>query len=79
MAGFVRRKGEEYVSALGWNKAYDFLFEYTPARLNLLFNFLSRFKRNDWLNWLENNLLGTYEKRQRLDCSWHKLVQRRQT
>ena len=33
MAGFVRRKGEEYVSALGWNKAYDFLFEYTPFKI----------------------------------------------
>ena len=66
MAGFMRRKGEEYMSALGWNKAYDFLFEYTPADSISYSIFYQDLREKNWLNWLENNLLGTYEKRQRL-------------
>ena len=66
MAGFMRRKGEEYMSALGWNMAYDFLFEYTPADSISYSIFYQDLREKNWLNWLENNLLGTYEKRQRL-------------
>ena len=55
MAGFMRRKGEEYASALGWNKAYDFLFEYTPVDSISYSIYYQDLKEHDWLNWLENN------------------------
>ena len=66
MMNLMRRKGEEYASALGWNKAYDFMVEYTPTDSISYSIFYQDLREKDWLNWLENNLLGTYEKRQRL-------------
>ena len=66
MMSLMRRKGEEYASALGWNKAYDFMVEYTPVDSISYSIFYQDLREEDWLNWLENNLLGTYEKRQRL-------------
>ncbi|MFL2697688.1 MAG: DUF5916 domain-containing protein [Gammaproteobacteria bacterium] len=66
MFHLMRRKGEEYSSALGWNKAYDFLVEYTPMDSISYSIFYQDLKEQDWLNWIENNILGTYDMRQRL-------------
>ena len=42
------------------------MVEYTPADSISYSIFYQDLQEKDWLNWLENNLLGTYDKRQRL-------------
>ena len=49
MMNLMRRKGEEYASALGWNKAYDFMVEYTPTDSISYSIFYQDLREKDWL------------------------------
>ena len=61
----AREKGSEWFSALGFSKTYTAMVNFTP-RDNLKFSLMYQHNdEKDWLNWIEDNLLGIYAKKQR--------------
>jgi len=62
-----REKGEQWMSsALGFSTSYMVMGDFA-LRDNLSLNLMYQHnKEDDWLNWVEGNLLGTYEKKQRV-------------
>jgi len=60
-----RSKGSEYSSDLGWrNKYYSSVKVFPLPNLTLRLSY-SHEKETNWLNWIQDNLLGVYEKTQR--------------
>ena len=60
-----RSKGSEYSSDLGWrNKYYSSVKVFPLPNLTLRLSY-SHEKEANWLNWIQDNLLGAYEKTQR--------------
>ena len=60
-----RTKGSERSSALGWkNKYYSSVKVFPLPNLTLRLSY-SHEKQTNWLNWIQDNFLGTYEKTQR--------------
>ena len=60
-----RSKGSEYSSDLGWrNKYYSSVKVFPLPNLTLRLSY-SHEKEANWLNWIQDNLLGVYEKTQR--------------
>ena len=60
-----RSKGSEYSSDLGWrNKYYSSIKVFPLPNLTLRLSH-SHEKEANWLNWIQGNLLGAYEKTQR--------------
>jgi len=60
-----RSKGSEYSSDLGWrNKYYSSVKVFPLPNLTLRLSY-SHEKEANWLNWIQDNLLGIYEKTQR--------------
>ena len=71
---FAREKGSAWFSALGFSTTYTAMANFTP-RDNLKFSLT--YQHNDeehWLNWIENNLLGTYTKKTKNDRCLDELV-----
>ena len=61
-----REKGTQWMSsALGFQTSYMAMADFAP-RDNLSFSLMYHHSKEDnWLNWIEDNLLGTYAKKQR--------------
>jgi len=60
-----REKGSEHSPQLGWNNSYRGMIKYMPTDF-LSFSFFHKHeKENKWLNWLDENLLATFDKEQR--------------
>ena len=60
-----RSKGSEYSSDLGWrNKYYSSVKVFPLPNLTLRLSY-SHEKEANWLNWIQDNFLGAYEKTQR--------------
>jgi len=60
-----RSKGSENSSDLGWrNKYYSSIKVFPLSNLTLRLSY-SHEKEANWLNWIQDNLLGAYEKTQR--------------
>ena len=60
-----REKGSQWFSELGLATNYMAMVNFSP-RDNLSFSLMyHQSKEDDWLNWVEDNLLGTYTKNQR--------------
>ena len=60
-----RSKGSEYSSDLGWrNKYYSSVKVFPLSNLTLRLSY-SHEKEANWLNWIQDNFLGAYEKTQR--------------
>ena len=60
-----RSKGSEHSSDLGWrNKYYSSIKVFPLPNLTLRLSY-SHEKEANWLNWIQDNLLGVYEKTQR--------------
>ena len=66
MFHYNRKKGEEYMPALGWNTVYDFFLEVSPSESLSLSVFYQEHEEDDWLNWIQENLLATYDMKQRV-------------
>ena len=61
----AREKGSAWFSALGFSTTYTAVVNFTP-RDNLKFSLMYQHnEEKDWLNWIEDNLLGIYTKKQR--------------
>ena len=62
-----REKGTQWMSsALGFSTSYMVMGNFT-LKDNLSLDLMYQHnKEDDWLNWVEGNLLGTYEKKQRV-------------
>ena len=60
-----RRQGSRYSAALGWQTSYQGKVSISPADTLSLSLFYKHGQEEDWLNWLQDNVLGTYEKKQR--------------
>ena len=62
-----REKGTQWMSsALGFSTSYMVMGDFA-LKDNLSLNLMYQHnKEDDWLNWIEGNLLGTYEKKQRV-------------
>ena len=63
---FKREKGSQWsFSALGFKTSYMAMADFTP-RDNLSLSLMYQHsKEDDWLNWIEDNLLGIYKQKQR--------------
>ena len=60
-----RKEGGEHSKALDWRTTYSGYIKIAP-RDNMSFSaFHKRTDENNWLNWLQDNLLGTYSRKQR--------------
>ena len=61
-----REKGSQWsFSALGFKTSYMAMADFTP-RDNLSLSLMYQHsKEDDWLNWIEDNLLGIYKQKQR--------------
>tara|TARA_Y100000590_G_scaffold122407_1_gene140088 strand:- start:11121 stop:13436 length:2316 start_codon:yes stop_codon:yes gene_type:complete len=66
MINYQRRKGEEYLPALGWNTVYDFFLQVSPSDFFSMSIFYQEHEEKDWLNWIQDNLLATYDMKQRV-------------
>lgn len=66
MFHYNRRKGEEYTPSLGWTTVYDVFLEISPTDFFSLSLFYQEHKEKDWLNWIQDNLLATYDMKQRV-------------
>ena len=68
-----REKGSQWRSALGFSKSYAAKLSFAP-RDNLNFSvYHQNLKEEKWLNWLQDNLLGIYSRKQRTtvaDLNW---------
>lgn len=62
-----REKGSQWsFSALGFKTSYMAMADFTP-RDNLSLSFMYQYNKEDnWLNWIEDNLLGIYKSKQRI-------------
>tara|TARA_X000000368_G_scaffold124602_1_gene97736 strand:+ start:262 stop:2553 length:2292 start_codon:yes stop_codon:yes gene_type:complete len=60
-----RRQGSRYSAALGWQTSYQGKVSISPADTLSLSLFYKHGQEEDWLNWLQDNVLGTYQKKQR--------------
>jgi hypothetical protein len=60
-----RRKGSQHSAALGWLTSYQAMLKVSPADTLSLSLFYKHSKEDEWLNWLQDNVLGTYQKKQR--------------
>ena len=61
----ARGKGSAWFSALGFSTTYTAMANFTP-RDNLKFSLMYQHSdEKDWLNWIEDTLLGIYTKQQR--------------
>jgi len=62
---FYRGKGSEWYSALGYSTTYGAKASFSP-RDNLNFTLMYEHGyEDDWLNWIDDNLLGIYQRKQR--------------
>ena len=62
---FNRGKGSEWYSALGYSTTYGAKASFSP-RDNLNFTLMYEHGyEDDWLNWIDDNLLGIYQRKQR--------------
>ena len=60
-----REKGSQWRSALGFSTSYASKLSFAP-RDNLNFSiYHQHLKEEQWLNWLQDNLLGVYSRKQR--------------
>ena len=66
MFNINRRKGQEYMPGLGWSTIYDFFLEISPSDYLSLSMFYQEHEEKDWLNWIQDNLLATYDMKQRV-------------
>ncbi len=66
MFNFNRRKGQEYMPGLDWSTIYDFFLEISPTDYLSLSAFYQEHEEKDWLNWIQDNLLATYDMKQRV-------------
>ena len=66
MFNYARRKGEEYTPSLGWNTAYDAFLELSPFDNLSISVYYSEYEEEGWLNWIQDNLLATYDMKQRV-------------
>ena len=66
MFNYKRRKGEEYTPSLGWNTEYDAFLELSPTDNLSISMYYSEYEEEDWLNWIQDNLLATYDMKQRV-------------
>jgi len=68
-----REKGSQWRSALGFSTSYASKLSFAP-RDNLNFSiYHQHLKEEQWLNWLQDNLLGVYSRKQRTtvaDLNW---------
>ena len=60
-----RKKGGEHSKALDWQTSYSGFVKISPRSNLALSLFHKRTDENNWLNWLQDNLLGTYQRKQR--------------
>ena len=60
-----RDQGNQFAPTLGWATTYSGKIDFSPSG-NLNFSIYHQHNKEDkWLNWLQGNLLGTYDKKQR--------------
>ena len=68
-----REKGSQWRSAMGFATSYGAKISFSP-RSNLNFSlYHGHTKESNWLNWLQDDLLGIYSKKQRMtvaDLNW---------
>ena len=61
-----RGKGSTWFSAMGYSTSYTANATYAPKENLTLSLTYQHSQENDWLNWIEGNLLGTYSRKQRV-------------
>ena len=68
-----RGKGSTWFSALGFSTSYTAKVSFAPRENLALSLTYQQSEEDDWLNWIEGNLLGTYTRKQRVtvaDLNW---------
>ena len=60
-----RGKGSQHSAELGWENSYNAMVKISPLDTLSLSLFYKHSKEDEWLNWLQDNLLATYKKKQR--------------
>ena len=60
-----RGKGEEHSARLGWQNSYRGMVKYSPSEFLTFSLFHKHEKEDKWLNWIQDNLLATYDRKQR--------------
>jgi len=60
-----RAKGSSHSAGLGWKNSYGTGVKISPLDTLSLSLIYQHSKENEWLNWLQDNLLATYKKKQR--------------
>jgi len=60
-----RSKGAENSAGIGWRKKYYASIKFLPSDSSAIRLSFSDESEDDWLNWIEGNSLGIYEKNQR--------------
>ena len=68
-----RGKGSTWFSALGFSTSYTAKVSFAPRENLALSLTYQQSEEDDWLNWIEGNLLGTYARKQRVtvaDLNW---------
>ena len=72
---FERGKGSEHSPGIGWKNSSRASIKFMPLD-NLSFNMsYNHSEEKNWLNWLDDNLLATYERKQRtsvFELEWFK-------
>ena len=72
---FERGKGSEHSPGIGWKNSSRASIKFMPLD-NLSFNMsYNHSEEQNWLNWLDDNLLATYERKQRtsvFELEWFK-------
>ena len=72
---FERGKGSEHSPEIGWKNSSRGLIKFMPAD-NLSFSMVYRHTdEKNWLNWLDENLLATFDRKQRtsvFELEWYK-------
>ena len=72
---FERGKGSEHSPGIGWKNSSRAFIKFMPLD-NLSFNMsYNHSEEKNWLNWLDDNLLATYERKQRtsvFELEWFK-------
>ena len=69
-----RGKGEEHSARLGWQTSYRGMIKYNPSEFLTFSLFHKHVKEEKWLNWIDSNLLATYDRKQRtsiLGLEWY--------
>ena len=69
-------KGLPWFSALGFSTSYTAKVSFAPRKSRALAD-LPAYEEDDWLNWIEGNLLGTHTRKQRVitvaDLNWFRV------